>query len=119
MENRYAGATIVFRAWLTSVHRPDQSQSYNTTRQLDPDNFLIARFEVIEVFKGQPSDIEFVHSRDNGGACGVPFEPGAEYVFFAAGDGYVDQCGGSFWHSHIALQEARFRRLAEEVRSLQ
>ena len=119
MEQRYANATIIFRAWMTSADRPDPSRSYDTTHHLDPSDYLIAQFEVIEKFKGDPEDIEFIYSRDNGGACGVPFEPGAEYVFFAAADGYVAICGGSFRHSHIALNDSRFRRLVDKVRALE
>jgi hypothetical protein len=118
LEQQYDGAAIVFRAWLVSAERPDSSISYGATKHLDPADFLVGRFEVIEIYKGDPESLEFVYSRDNGGACGVPFETGAEYVFFAAEDGFISMCAGSFRHSHIALSESRFRRLVEEIRAL-
>ena len=115
LEQQFDKAAIVFRARLVSTGRPDSNR---TRKQPDAEDFLVGRFEIIEVFKGDPASIEFVYSRDNGGACGVPLEKGAEYVFFAAEDGYVALCDGSFRHSQIAMSEPRFRKLVEKVRAL-
>ena len=54
-----------------------------------------AKFRVIESFKGDPADLEYVYSHRDLFSCGL-YLTIDEWVFFADERGVVSRCGGDF-----------------------
>lgn len=119
LEERFESSPVIFRAFLTSINRPDPYQIYETEKSLRANRHFVATFEVVSVFKGDPGKFQFVFTVNNSGACGVDLELNAEYVFFASEEGWIALCGGSFRQGRWALTEEQFQKRVEQIRALQ
>ena len=84
MAERYAVAKYVFLAEIVSV-------------TLTEARSLVAKFQVIEIFKGQPKDLTFIETQAGGmrGTCGAVLTAGDKFVVFADGAGVVSKCNGT------------------------
>lgn len=113
-EKNFERAAFVFLAWVVSVDRPGQSHPMQVKRTyFSLDEYMIARFEVVENIKGSPSELQFIYSSEQS----VPLEAGTEYIFFAEEDGFVHLCYGTARKGPLGLSEARFRDYVQEIRA--
>ena len=115
LTGNYARAEYVFSAFVTSVNRPGSSHPDQVETTFKLDEYFIGRFEVIEVMKGNPSEIEFVYASQQD----IPLEAGVEYIFFAEKDGYVGLCWGTARFKSSETREQRFRQYIDEIRALE
>jgi hypothetical protein len=70
-----------------------------TSAKKNPDadsllNRVAAEFEVLDVIKGAPQELNVLHSGIGGGDCGIPFLVGHVMLVFT-NDGTVTTCGAS------------------------
>lgn len=114
-DKNFDRATFVFLAWVTSVEVPGSSHPDQVKkRYLSLDEYLVARFEVIEVFKGSPSDINFVYSSMQH----VLLREGTKYLFFAEEDGFLHLCYGTSWLREVDSSDPRFLKYVDKLRGL-
>jgi hypothetical protein len=70
-----------------------------TSAKKNPDadsrlNRVAAEFEILDVIKGVPQELNVLHSGIGGGDCGIPFLVGHVMLVFT-NDGTVTTCGAS------------------------
>ena len=111
----YSAASHVFRARIESVGIvvvPKHVESFRVHKTA-----VLARFDLLETYKGSPQRLDAVYTNPSGAACGRSIVDAEEYVFFADAEGIVGHCDGStqVW-SHESIRELieTLKRLASE-----
>jgi hypothetical protein len=76
----------IFVAEITSSKKnPDSDSTWNR---------VSADFQVIDVIKGEPRELDHLYSGFGGGDCGIPFLVGHKLIVFTI-DGTVTTCGAT------------------------
>ena len=101
---KYSAASHVFRARIESVGIvvvPKHVESFRLDKTA-----VLARFDLLETYKGSPQRLDAVYTNPSGAACGRSIVDAEEYVFFADAEGIVGHCDGStqVW-SHESIRE--------------
>lgn len=112
---QYSQASHVFRARIESVGTvvfPKHVESFRLQKTA-----VLARFELLETYKGSPQSLDAIYTNPYVDACGRSIVDAEEYVFFADAKGIVGQCDGStqIWSSESIRELIEtLKRLASE-----
>jgi hypothetical protein len=118
-EELFAKATSVFRARVTEARLATFANPMKSAERVE---VVEARYEITEVFKGNPSPSGVVRDLPFGpGNCSLGLLPGTEYVFFPGENDFVLIYSGSFAFfnaegSEVKPQFEALRKLGAQAR---
>lgn len=101
----YENAYSIFIGKVTSIYAPingryPKAPKYDNTALNDKKFVDLAPvriiFQIVEVLKGKPENIESLKSGYGGGDCGYRTTVGEEYVFFTDKVGKISICSGAW-----------------------
>lgn len=111
-EFHFSCANSVFLGKITSVAKT--IRSITDERKSEPSR-IRGRFEIQEVFKGNPSRFYYIETENHPLACGVDLSVGATYVFYTNEIGHTSLCSGSVL---VNADDKNTRELLNRLRSL-
>ncbi len=86
IEEAVSESQYIFIAEITSAQKnSDADSTWNS---------VSADFEVVDIIKGAPHDLDLLYSGFGGGDCGIPFLVGYKLIVFT-NDGTVTTCGAT------------------------
>lgn len=99
MEQQFKESTYVFSAWVIGVELEDLNRTEvgqeHSEDYLSYDWKVKIRFDPVENFKGDSSEVPFIRSNSNVGTCGFTPEVAEKWIFFVGSDGNTNSCSGN------------------------
>jgi len=93
-EQHFARAEYVFRATITQI-TVIKTQGQDDGGSIQAQQMLRVEFDLVDTYKGNPSDLPVLITRYHPTSCGLPVSEGDDYIFFSDSEGSVGMCGGS------------------------
>ena len=86
LEKVIGNSKYVFIATITSTKINDSGEDFLKS--------VVADFQLVKHFKGDPKTLKKLYSGFGGGDCGIPFNVGFQYIIYT-NDGTASICSGS------------------------